>query len=296
MSAAPKKKEPLRGELIVVTGTSTGIGRATAQELARRGFHVLAGVRREVDADGIRGTNLEPVMLDITNEDHIAALVQRVATDREKRPLRALINNAAIEMNTPIETLPLSEWRRQFEVNVFGQVAMTQALLPALFESKGTVINISSIGGKAAMGCYGTYASTKAALEAISDALRRETAHLGLTVIVVEPGAVTSPMSLKVREKGELFVREMTADQRRRYAGMMEAMMGQAESYIDKAVSAEKAGETIADALMAKKPRTRYTIGNDARSLAMVLRFLPDRLVDKLIARSMRPYFPAGSK
>lgn len=152
MTKLTRKAEPLRGEMIVVTGTSTGIGHATAQELARRGFHVLAGVRREIDARAMSGTNLEPVMLDITSESDIAALVKRIGEDHEKRPLRALINNAAIEINAPVEVLPLSEWRRQFDVNLFGQVAMIQALLPALIKSRGSVVNISSIGGKGAMG------------------------------------------------------------------------------------------------------------------------------------------------
>jgi NAD(P)-dependent dehydrogenase (short-subunit alcohol dehydrogenase family) len=147
--------KPLHNEIIVVTGASTGIGVATARELARRGFHVLAGVRRDIDAEAIRATNLEPVMLDITNDTEIAALVKHITDDPEGRPLRALVNNAAIEINAPVEVLPLSEWRRQFEVNLFGQVAMIQALLPLLIESRGTIVNISSIGGKGAMPGYG---------------------------------------------------------------------------------------------------------------------------------------------
>src|ERR1700759_1573906 len=120
-------------ELIVVTGASTGMGAATAKELARKGFHVLAGVRREVDAEALRGDGIEPHILDITVESDIAAIAARVAAD--PRPLRALINNAGIAINAPIEPLPLDEWRQQFEVNLFGHVAMIQALLPALLSS-----------------------------------------------------------------------------------------------------------------------------------------------------------------
>ncbi len=115
----------------MVTGASTGIGAATARELAKRGFHVLAGVRRGADADTLRAANLEPVMLDVTNEAEIAALVKHITDDPERRPLRALVNNAGIGVNAPVETLPLSEWRRLFDVNLFGHVAMIQALLPA---------------------------------------------------------------------------------------------------------------------------------------------------------------------
>ena len=167
-------------ELLVVTGTSSGIGAATARELARRGFHVLAGVRRNTDADALRATNVEPVMLDITNEGEVRALAKRIADDPERRPLRALVNNAGIGANAPVEVLPLFEWRRLFEVNFFGHVAMTQALLPALIESRGTVVNISSVGGKLAMATYGPYAAKKFALEAVSDALRREVKPLGV--------------------------------------------------------------------------------------------------------------------
>jgi NAD(P)-dependent dehydrogenase (short-subunit alcohol dehydrogenase family) len=141
--------EPLRREILVVTGASTGIGAATARELARRGFHVLAGVRRAADADALRATNLEPIMLDITNQAEIAALVKHITDDPERRRLRALVHNAGIQINAPVEVLPLSEWRRLFDVNLFGHVAMMQALLPALIESRGTVVNITSHGGSA---------------------------------------------------------------------------------------------------------------------------------------------------
>ncbi|MDO1450846.1 SDR family NAD(P)-dependent oxidoreductase [Rhodocytophaga aerolata] len=282
--------------MIVVTGTSTGIGHATAQELARRGFHVLAGVRREIDARAMSGTNLEPVMLDITSEFDIAALVTRIGEDPEKRPLRALVNNAAIEINAPVEVLPLSEWRRQFDVNLFGQVAMIQALLPALIKSRGRVVNISSIGGKGAMGVYGPYASTKFALEAVSDALRREMEPFDVKVIVVQPGAVTTPMSTQVRVKAERITSAMTAEQHGRYGELMHAMVSQAESYINKAVSAECAGQIIADAILSKRPRTRYTIGRDAAMLSILFRLLPDRLLDRIIARSLKAHYPSATK
>jgi NAD(P)-dependent dehydrogenase (short-subunit alcohol dehydrogenase family) len=291
-----QQTEPLRREIIVVTGTSSGIGAATARELARRGFHVLAGVLLDVEADAIRGTNLEPVILDITNDYHIDALVKRIADDPERRPLRALVNNAAIEINAPVEVLPLSEWRRQFDVNLFGQVAMVQALLPALIESRGTVVNISSVGGKLAMGGYGPYASTKFALEAVNDALRRELKPLGMKIIAVEPGAVATEMSGQVRAKADRITSEMTPQQRGRYGALMHAMVAQAESYITKAVPAKEAGRIIADVITSKRPRTRYTIGRDAASLVVLVRFLSDRMVDSVIARSLKPYLPSSSK
>ena len=282
--------EPLCREIVVVTGASTGIGAATARELARRGFHVLAGVRRGTDADALRATNLEPVMLDITNEAEIAALVKRITDDPERRPLRALVNNAGIEVNAPVEVLPLSEWRRLFDVNLFGQVAMTQALLPALIKSRGTVVNISSVGGKVAMAAYGPYASTKFALEAVSDALRREVKPLGVKVIVVEPGAVTTEMSGRVGVNAERITGGMTPEQRNRYAALMHSMVSQAQSYIRKALPAEEAGRIIADAITSKRPRTRYTVGRDAAIVVVLARCLSDRMLDSLLARSLKPH------
>jgi NAD(P)-dependent dehydrogenase (short-subunit alcohol dehydrogenase family) len=185
---------PHRQELVVVTGASTGIGAATARELALRGFHVLAGVRRDVDAESLRTDGIKPHILDIAVESDVVAVADRVARDPLRRPVRALINNAGIAINAPVETLPTAEWRRLFEVNLFGHIAMTQALLPALLRSTGSVVNISSVGGKVAMSTYGAYAGSKFALEAVSDSLRREVTALGVRVVVVEPGAVKTEM------------------------------------------------------------------------------------------------------
>src|ERR1700754_4873294 len=181
-------------EIAVVTGASTGMGAAAARELAARGFQVLAGVRRDRDADAIRAPGVEPLIIDVTKPDHIQALVARVQKDPLGRRLRALVNNAGIGVNVPVEVYPVEEWRNLFEVNLFGHIAVTQALLPALIRSKGRVVNVSSVGGRVAMATYGPYAATKFALEAVSDSLRREIAPTGVHVVVVEPGAVRTEM------------------------------------------------------------------------------------------------------
>ena len=112
--------------LVVITGASTGIGAATAREMAARGFHVLAGVRRQSDAEAIRGPNIEPLDLDITNPEHIRALATRVRGDSHGRPIRAVVNNAAVQANVPIEAFSIERWRDMFEVNLFGHIAVTQ--------------------------------------------------------------------------------------------------------------------------------------------------------------------------
>jgi NAD(P)-dependent dehydrogenase (short-subunit alcohol dehydrogenase family) len=280
--------------IAVVTGASTGIGAATARELARRGFHVLAGVRRDRDADAIRGPGVEPVIIDVTNPNHIRALTTRVHEDPQGRAVRALVNNAGIGVNVPVETFPIDEWRRLFEVNFFGHIALTQSLLPALVRHKGRVINISSVGGKIAMATYGPYAATKFALEAVSDSLRRELVPLGVHVIVVEPGAVRTEMPGRAIATANELASTMTPEQGRRYGGLIQAINAQTASHTKSGsgVSAEASAEVIAKAVTARKPRSRYTVGRDAAMITSLARFLPDRMLDRVLAAALRPHFP----
>ncbi len=289
------KNLPTKQELVVVTGASSGIGAATARELARRGFHVLAGVRRSDDGDALRAANLEPLLLDITDEAGIAALVQRIADDPGRRRLRALVNNAGVAVNAPLETYPLSDWRRLFEVNLFGHVAMMQALLPALMENRGTIVNISSVGGKVAMATYGPYAGTKFALEAVSDSLRRELEPLGVKVVVIEPGAVNTRMLGQVYRRGEQIIQTMTEEQRGRYAALMHAVVAQAQAATAGGASPEDAGHVIANAIASKRPRTRYTIGRSTAIIVRLIRLLSDRMLDRMLASNLRPYMRAGT-
>lgn len=282
-----------RNELIVVTGASTGMGEATAKELARRGFHVLAGVRRAADADALRADGIDPQILDITVESDVAAIADRVA--RDPRPLRALINNAGIAINSPVETLPIAQWRRQFEVNLFGHIAITQALLPALLDSSGTLVNISSVGGKVVLPTYGAYAGSKFAFEAASDALRREVADLGVKVVVVEPGAVKTAMPERGIATAQELIADMSPAQLARYGDLNAAMTAQARSFMEIGVPAEHAAKVIAKAATARHPRTRYTIGRDAAVLVRLSRVLPDRLLDRIVRRNLRSFAESSS-
>jgi len=282
-------------ELVVLTGASTGIGAATARELAGRGFHVLAGVRRDSDADALRAERIEPHILDITTEADIAAIAERVAHDPEHRPLRALVNNAGIAVNAPVEVLPMIEWHRQFDVNLFGHIAMTQAMLPALLDSSGTVVNISSVGGKVAMATYGAYAGAKFALEAVSDSLRREVAQSGVKVIIIEPGAVITEMAGRGVATAERLAAAMTADQHRRYDALIGAITNQARGFARDGVPAAEAARIIADAITTKNPRTRYTIGRDAAVIVRIARLTPDRLLDRILRRNLKPHYDKAS-
>ncbi|MDF6019649.1 SDR family oxidoreductase [Streptomyces sp. JH34] len=277
-------------KLIVVTGASTGMGAATARELARRGFHVLAGVRRDRDADALRATGIEPVTLDITDPAHVEALAERVTDDT--RPLHALVNNAGVQVNAPVEVLPVAEWRQVFEVNLFGHIAVTQALLPALLRGKGRVINISSIGGKFAMATYGAYAGAKFALEAVSDSLRREVAPMGVQVVVVEPGGVRTEMAARGVATANRLATLMTPDQEERYGGLVRANNGLMASGTASGLTADAAARVIAKAVTVRRPRTRYTAGRDAALIIRLGRVLSDRTVDRVLAANLRRHYP----
>lgn len=290
MTASPEIQD-----LVIITGASSGIGAATARELARRRFHVLAGVRRDQDADAIRGPGIEPLIIDITNPDHIRALANRVHGDPQGRVVRALVNNAGIGVNAPVEVFAIDEWRRLFEVNFFGHIAVTQTLLPALIRSEGRVINISSVGGKIAMATYGPYAGTKFALEAVSDSLRREIAPFGVQVVVIEPGAVRTKIAGRAIATANEVASNMTPEQSQRYGGLVQASTAQAASFTDSGLSADAAAKVLAKAVTARKPRTRYTIGRTTAVMTLLARILPDRTLDRVIAAALRPYFPKES-
>jgi NAD(P)-dependent dehydrogenase (short-subunit alcohol dehydrogenase family) len=291
----PASNSPDRRELVVVSGASTGMGAATAKELARKGFHVLAGVRRDIDADALRAERIEPHILDITVDSDVAVIADRVARDPLCRPLRALVNNAGISANAPVETLPIAEWRRLFEVNLFGHVAMTQALLPALRRSGGTVVNISSVGGRVALPTYGAYAGSKFALEAVSDCLRREVSGFGVKVVVVEPGAVKTEMLERGVANADRLKAGMVIDQLERYGDLVAAVSEQARCFGEDGVAAESAAKVIARAAAAYRPRTRYTIGRDAAILVRLARVLSDRCLDRVVRRNLRSHYAANA-
>ncbi|GAA2265957.1 short-chain dehydrogenase [Streptomyces ruber] len=277
-----------KNELIVVSGASTGIGAATALKLASMGYHVLAGVRTDSEADAIRTENIDPVTLDITVPEHVEALAQRITDDRERRPLRALVNNAGIEINAPVEVLPLPLWREQFETNLFGHIAVIQRLLPSLRQSRGRIVNISSVGGEAALPLFGAYAGTKSALEAASDSLRREVTRQGIQVVVVQPGGVKTDMAAHSGGISLELAAGMSTEHQRLYSDLIETTVATNTAFLERAVTAEKAGEKIAEVTTTARPRTRYTLGKDAAFVIPLARHLPDRLMDRILAVSHR--------
>ena len=270
--------------LAVVTGASTGIGKATADTSPQPAstFSPGSGPTRRPRPSPPRGSSR--CRIDIADPDQIAGLAQRVADDPEGRPLRALVNNAGIAVAAPVEVIPLDEWRRQFEVNLFGHIAVIQALLPALIASRGRIVNVSSIGGLVAGPTYGAYSGSKFALEAVSDALRREVRHLGVEVVLVEPGAIATPIWEKGLATAEGLAATMTAEQRERYQQINAAAAQRAQQAARDGVPPEQVAQVITAAVTTRRPRTRYLVGRDAKITARLAALLPDRVMDRMVS------------
>ncbi len=183
------------GSAIVITGASTGIGRACAFELDRRGFRVFAGVRKPRDGEALReaaSERLVPLEIDVTDPQSIEAAAKTVSTVVGGAGLWGLVNNAGISVSGPIDFVELDELRRQLEVNVIGPVAVTQAVLPLIRPARGRIVNVGSIGGHNAAPFVGPYSASKFAIEGVTQALRREVRPFGIEVAIVDPGAVQS--------------------------------------------------------------------------------------------------------
>jgi NAD(P)-dependent dehydrogenase (short-subunit alcohol dehydrogenase family) len=244
---------------------------------------VLAGVRADGDGDRLRasaGERLEPVTIDVTDPETIAAAAERLGEE----PLHGLVNNAGIALAMPLEFLPLDQLRRQLEVNLVGQVAVTQALLPNLRSARGRIVNVGSIAGRSSLPFLGAYAASKHALEAVTDALRVEVRPFGIAVTIVEPGTIATPIWRKGGELNEQLAAGMPEELGRLYGDRMNAFRDAATAAGRRAEPADQVAIVIERALTTRKPKARYLVGRDARRRAVVER-LPARLRDRVYER-----------
>jgi NAD(P)-dependent dehydrogenase (short-subunit alcohol dehydrogenase family) len=279
---------------VLVTGASTGIGRATALQLAAAGFHVFAGIRKPEDGEALErdasGT-LEPVSLDITDAGHIEAAAERVEKAIESElsgaGLAGLVNNAGVAVPAPLEVQPINDFRRQLEVNLTGQLAVTQAFLPLLRKATGRLVFVSSVGGRVALPFTGAYHASQFGLEAIGDTLRRELRPWGIEVSLVEPGAVATPMWEKGERDADDVIAGFSEEATALYGKQIELYRPVVRKTAASGVEPERVAEAIVEAITAAKPKTRYVIGREAKIQARVARFVPDRLMDRLISREM---------
>jgi NAD(P)-dependent dehydrogenase (short-subunit alcohol dehydrogenase family) len=275
-------------QAVLVTGASTGIGRATALYLAARGFRVFASVRKEKDAAEL--PDASPVVLDVTDADSIRAASEVVSRALGDEALVGLVNNAGIAVSGPLEFLEMSEIRRQFDVNLFGQIAMTQAFLPLLRRARrGRIVNMSSISGRIAAPLLGPYTMSKFALEAFSDALRRELEPFGISVSVVEPGVIKTPIWDKGVDSSKERVARMPEKALELYGRRIEHLRKRAQEMSESGIPAEEVAKAVHHALVSKRPRTRYLVGADAKMAARLAWLLPDRALDRLMRRRLRP-------
>jgi NAD(P)-dependent dehydrogenase (short-subunit alcohol dehydrogenase family) len=275
---------------VVVTGASTGIGEACALRLDAMGFRVFAGVRREQDADRLRAkasSRLTPVMIDVTDAASVAAAAELVGREAAGR-LAGLVNNAGISVAGPMEFVPLDELRRQLEVNVIGQVAVTQAFMPLLRRGRGRIVNIGSVSGRLATPFLGPYSASKFAMEAISDAERIELRPWGLHVAIVEPGSIATPIWEKGQAEADRLERLLPPQAHALYDAAIAAMRALARETAARGIPPDAVARVVAHALTSNRPRTRYLVGLDARVQALLAKALPDRLRDALLVRLLK--------
>jgi NAD(P)-dependent dehydrogenase (short-subunit alcohol dehydrogenase family) len=269
---------------VLVTGASTGIGEATALHLEERGFDVIGAVRKQEDAQRLSHQGVRTVKLDVTDPASIASARAELGDE----PLAGLVNNAGIAVAGPLEFLPLDQLRLQLEINLVGQVAVTQAFLPALRQAQGRIVNVSSIGGRVALPLMGSYNASKFGIEAVSDSLRRELYLQGVDVIVIEPGGVRTPIWRKGNELADELMARMPDEVERLYGRLIEGLRRQTVRIEQKTGLEPRAvAEVIARALTARRARTRYLVGTDAKVRAVAAKVLPARVMDRAIVRAL---------
>lgn len=269
-----------RDKTIFISGASSGIGRECALRIAENGFRVLAGVRSEKASKRLKNEapeNLKTVFLDVTDDETINSLKRIVCSEN----LYGIVNNAGTAVLGPFEFIPIKEIRRQFEVNLFGHIAITQALLPHLRRSgEGRIINMSSISSQIAFPYYGPYAASKFALEAFGDALRRELRPWNIKVVSVRPGNMSTPIWFKSFSKSQSISNTFPSEATTYY----KEMFFKSDSGKTKLGKPSTVAEIVLKALTVKKPKAHYLVGRDARKFAMFKWISPDWLIDRVLS------------
>ena len=271
---------------VLVTGASTGIGESAAHHLAGLGFDVHAGVRRAEDGERLAAADttgrVRPVIVDVTDGDSIGAARESIGTD-----LVGLVNNAGIAVPGPVEVLPVEEWRRQLEVNVVGQVAATQVFLPGLRRTRGRIVFTGSMAGRIGLPGMGAYAASKHALEAVSDSLRREVRGFGITVSLLEPGSISTPIWNKGLDELPRMRAMFGPLGQEQYGELIETIAKEASHQDEIGIEPVVVARAIEHALTSRRPHHRYVIGRDAQAVVRVVRHLPSGLVDRIVARQL---------
>jgi NAD(P)-dependent dehydrogenase (short-subunit alcohol dehydrogenase family) len=272
---------------VLVTGASTGIGFACVQTLANAGFIVYAGVRGESDAQRVAEVhrNVRPLLLDVTVPEQLAAAAQSIRAAGV--PLRGVVNNAGIAVAGPLEYIPPADFRRQFETNVFGALAVTQSMLPLLRQADdGRIVFMSSVSGQIAVPFIGSYASSKFALEALADALRMELHAFGIRVSLIQPGNVRTPIWQKGRDAKDALVASMPQEAIMHYGAAFEALMRVTEHEERTGIEPGIVAQAVLHALTAAQPKARYPVGNPPAWQRRLASLLPERVRDRMVLKT----------
>lgn len=275
---------------VVITGASTGIGRACALRLDRAGWQVFAGVRKTADADSLRAEaseQLVPLMIDVGDGASIDAAAKEVS-GATGGTLDALVNNAGISIQGPLEHLPLDEIRKQFEINVTGQVAVTQAFLPMLRPAKGRIVFMGSVAGRAAsLPFIGPYSASKLALEGIADSLRGELRPAGIAVSIVEPGSIATEIWQKGDDTFDELVEMVPESNRTYYSKALGNARKLGRTIGGRGISPDVVAKKVEHALTSARPRTRYLVGKDALMRVYVEKPMPDKMRDRIATKML---------
>jgi NAD(P)-dependent dehydrogenase (short-subunit alcohol dehydrogenase family) len=276
-------------EAVLVTGASTGIGRAIVERLAQGGTRVFAAVRDLSSVDEHR--LVTPVRLDITSADEAHAAADTVRDALGDTKLRGVVNNAGVGVGGPLEFIDLDEVRRQFEVNVVGQIAVTQAFLPLLRDhgpSDPRIVFTSSIGGRIASPFIGPYAASKHALNGIAESWRRELLPWGFRVSVLAPATVSTPIWDKAASQVKDVVDALPPRGVELYGKAIESMQSIVAGSNEAGIPPSKVADAAHHALFSRRPKTEYLVGREAKMAATASALIPARTFDKLVLRVMR--------
>lgn len=280
-----------KARFVLITGASTGIGAACAIGCAGQGMTVFAGVRNPKAGAALRargGAAIIPLELDVTDGESVkraAGIVERHVGDAG---LFGLVNNAGIAIGSPLELIPLAQLRRQLEVNVVGQIAVTQAVLPLLRRARGRIVNMGSIAGRGTIPMTGPYSASKHALEALTDALRLELYPWGIEVSIIEPGAIATPIWDKSLQISLDVEKDIPVETKHLYEAAAARIRETMSVAAARAIPPDAVVKAVLHALTAKRPKTRYLVGRDAKLRALMLKWLPDRFQDWILKKVLK--------
>ena len=276
---------------VVITGASTGIGAGCAIGCARHGMTVFAGVRDLKAGEALQakgGAAIIPLALDVTDGESIKRAAETVGTRVGAAGLGGLVNNAGVAIGSPLEIIPLSQLRKQLEVNVIGQIAVTQAFVPFLRQAHGRIVNMGSIAGRGTIPMMGPYSASKFALEALTDALRLELYPWGIEVSIIEPGAIATPIWDKSLNQALDVEKDVPADGKLLYEDAARQVREAVQEAAQRAIPVDAVVQAVLHALTARRPKTRYLVGTDAKIRAMMAKWLPDRMQDWILKKVLK--------